>query len=387
MQDRILTFFFLTACLVDIATQGPCDVITPCTFSNPDLNDQYSIHFTRTDCTDGRKPTKTKHITTVGTDNTKIIYSPGFIRKRAYPNKIFVEYSINCSGNDLAFIDLSYFHLPGNVCSRCSDYRRDFITVDRGRFGTLEMCGNSIDSSVVLELQHQWSGNLRVTFHTSWRDRYPGFEMYIICFDRHSEDKRSYGRHSYDMFLPTPEEQIELNKMNDVLFNAIPESADISLEDIEDSESGSDNESIVEDDRVREEDSESGSDNESIVEDDRVREACSENVRLVAERNLGASNPILRQQALSLQALLNQRREAENAIFTFTCSFMDNSLRCTVDDGFAPVVINGSYCTPNGGSRQKCDPFYGEFSSDDQSVTIEAINCDGQSARVTATRG
>ena len=34
------------------------------------------------------------------------------------------------------------------------------------------------------------------------------------------------------MFLPTPEEQIELNKMNDVLFNAIPESADISLEDI-----------------------------------------------------------------------------------------------------------------------------------------------------------
>ncbi|CAI8006044.1 hypothetical protein GBAR_LOCUS4539, partial [Geodia barretti] len=39
MQDRILTFFFLTACLVDIATQGPCDVITPCTFSNPDLNE------------------------------------------------------------------------------------------------------------------------------------------------------------------------------------------------------------------------------------------------------------------------------------------------------------------------------------------------------------
>ena len=32
---------------------------------------------------------------------------------------------------------------------------------------------------------------------------------------------------------------------------------------------------------------------------------------------------------------------------------------------------------PNAG-----DPFYGEFSSDDQSVTIEAINCDGQSARV-----
>ena len=32
---------------------------------------------------------------------------------------------------------------------------------------------------------------------------------------------------------------------------------------------------------------------------------------------------------------------------------------------------------PNAG-----DPFHGEFSSDDQSVTIEAINCDGQSATV-----
>ncbi|CAI8006043.1 hypothetical protein GBAR_LOCUS4538 [Geodia barretti] len=115
--------------------------------------------------------------------------------------------------------------------------------------------------------------------------------------------------------------------------------------------------------------------------------ACSENVSLVAERNLRARNPILRQQARSLQALLNQRREAGNDIFTFICSFMNNSLRCRVDNGFAPAVINGSYCTPNGGCRRKCDPFHGEFSSDDQSVTIEAINCDGQSATVTATRG
>jgi hypothetical protein len=201
-----------------------------------------------------RKPNRIKPITNVGTNNTKIIYSPGFIRKRPYPNKIVVEYSIDCSGSDLAFINFSYFHLPGKVCNRCSDYRTDFITVDRGRFGTLEMCGNSIDSSLVLELQRRWSGNLRVKFHTNRRERYPGFEMYIICFDRHSEDKRSYGRHSYDIYLPTPEEQIELNKMNDVLFNAIPESDDISLEDIEDSAgSGFDNDTIVEDDRVREE--------------------------------------------------------------------------------------------------------------------------------------
>jgi hypothetical protein len=211
-----------------------------------------------------RKPNRIKPITNVGTNNTKIIYSPGFIRKRPYPNKIVVEYSIDCSGSDLAFINFSYFHLPGKVCNRCSDYRTDFITVDRGRFGTLEMCGNSIDSSLVLELQRRWSGNLRVKFHTNRRERYPGFEMYIICFNPlpPSRGKRHCHRHhptpievpDYDIYLPTPEEQIELNKMNDVLFNAIPESDDISLEDIEDSAgSGFDNDTIVEDDRVREE--------------------------------------------------------------------------------------------------------------------------------------
>ena len=99
--------------------------------------------------------------------------------------------------------------------------------------------------------------------------------------------------------------------------------------------------------------------------------ACSENVSLVAERNLRARNPILRQQARSLQALLklakhihiamynyflhlSQRRAAGNDTFSFICSFMNNSLRCRVDDGFAPAVINGSYCTPNGGRRRKC---------------------------------
>jgi hypothetical protein len=375
MQDRILTFFFLTACIVsDIATQGPCDVITPCTFSNPDLNNQYSIHFTRRNCKAWRSTTK--YITTIGTDNTKIIYSPGFIRKRPYPNRIFVEYSIDCSGSDLAFIGFSYFHLPGKVCNRCVDYRTDFITVDRGgNFGKLAMCENSINPSLVLDLQRQWSENLRVTFHTSATNRYPGFEMYIICFNPPPRGKRSCHRHKptpiqvpdYDRFLPTAAEQRELNKMNDVLFNAIPESDDISLEEIEDFGSGPDN--------------------DTVVVDNRVREACSEDITVVAERNLMASNPILRQQALSLQALLNQRRAAGNDTFSFICSFMNNSLRCRVDDGFAPAVINGSYCTPNGGRRRKCDPFHGEFSSDDQSIIIEAINCDGQSATVTATRG
>ena len=117
-----------------------------------------------------------------------------------YPNRIFVEYSIDCSGSDLAFINFSYFHLQGecnrynnisfkkvllvkSVC-RCEDYRTDFITVDRGgNFGKLAMCENSINPSLVLDLQRQWSENLRVTFHTSATNRYPGFEMYIICFN------------------------------------------------------------------------------------------------------------------------------------------------------------------------------------------------------------
>ena len=48
-------------------------------------------------------------------------------------------------------------------------------------YGTLEMCGNYTSSSLVLQLQE--SGNLRVKFRTSEYRRYPGFEMYIICFD------------------------------------------------------------------------------------------------------------------------------------------------------------------------------------------------------------
>jgi hypothetical protein len=382
MQDRILTFFFLTACIVSgIATQDSCDSSIPhCQPSNPILRpNDYSIHFTARDgagvCYDRRN--KTKRITTVGTENTKIIYSPGFIRKRPYPNRIFVEYSIDCSGSDLAFIGFSYFHLPGKVCNRCVDYRTDFITVDRGDggSGTHDMCDNSTNSTLVLDLQRQWSENLRVKFHTSRMKRYPGFEMYIICFNPPPRGKRSCHRHKptpiqvpdYDRFLPTAAEQRELNKMNDVLFNAIPESDDISLEEIEDFGSGPDN--------------------DTVVVDNRVREACSEDITVVAERNLMASNPILRQQALSLQALLNQRRVAGNDTFNFTCSFMNNMLNCTVDDGFAPAVINGSYCTPNGGNRMMCDPFYGEFISTAGSVTIEAINCDGQSATLTARRG
>jgi hypothetical protein len=188
MQDRILTLFFLTACTVSgIATQQErCPSNTCNNISNLTLNDQYSIHFIKKmGCIDERKPTKTKPVTTVGTNNTKIIYSPGFIRKRPYPNRIFVEYSINCSGSEVAFYNLSYFHLQGKDCERCSD----FITVDRGddsggsSFGTTSpMCGNSTNSNLVLQLQEP--GNFRVKFHTSQKNRYPGFEMYIICYNK-----------------------------------------------------------------------------------------------------------------------------------------------------------------------------------------------------------
>ena len=49
-----------------------------------------------------------------------------------------------------------------------------------GGFGTKEFCGNSSDPALVLQLQK--SGNFKVKFRTSEYNRYPGFEMYIICF-------------------------------------------------------------------------------------------------------------------------------------------------------------------------------------------------------------
>ena len=63
-----------------------------------------------------------------------------------------------------------------HVYYRCQDY----IRINRGTFGTTEICGNQTSMDSVLELQ---SGDFDVFFRTSEETTFPGFEMYVICFE------------------------------------------------------------------------------------------------------------------------------------------------------------------------------------------------------------
>ena len=63
-----------------------------------------------------------------------------------------------------------------NYVYRCQDY----ILIDRGAFGTTELCGNMGGKDSLLQLE---SGNFSVFFRTSEQKKDTGFEMYAICFE------------------------------------------------------------------------------------------------------------------------------------------------------------------------------------------------------------
>jgi hypothetical protein len=174
----------------------------PCKKLNPRIreaseNNQYSIHYTKMEgdgaggirCRVKRRNEQIRDITTSGTDNTKIIYSPGFILGKKYDNQILGQYNIKCDEGRLAFFSVTEIDLQGNEdClengkQRCQDY----ILIDRGISGTSEICGNSIPNATVSELQ---SGNFTVYFRTSEKKKLGGFEMYVICFREADRDRR-----------------------------------------------------------------------------------------------------------------------------------------------------------------------------------------------------
>ena len=68
-----------------------------------------------------------------------------------------------------------------HVIFRC----RDYILIDRGEFGTTEICGNQTSMDSVLELQ---SADFKVFFRTSEETKNTGFEMYAICFEPEERD-------------------------------------------------------------------------------------------------------------------------------------------------------------------------------------------------------
>ena len=67
------------------------------------------------------------------------------------------------------------------IIFRCSDY----LLIDRGAFGTTEICGNGtfeyspIASSSIWNLYPQ---SFRILFRTSEEARGKGFQMLFICF-------------------------------------------------------------------------------------------------------------------------------------------------------------------------------------------------------------
>jgi hypothetical protein len=72
--------------------------------------------------------------------------------------------------------------------------------------------------------------------------------------------------------------------------------------------------------------------------------------------------------------------------FTMGCTVEGNELECTVDDGYAPALDQGTFCTVNDKPPEECDPFHKGFVSQDdniKTVTVEAINCNGQRATMT----
>jgi hypothetical protein len=163
--------------------------------------------------------------------------------------------------------------------------------------------------------------------------------------------------------IPTPDEQEDLNKMNEVLFDAIPDSADAALIITEEVFSGDGNNSDIHNLQRRS-----------------TPGGCSDDIWFLALKYKEGPNPIMRQQALSLIEVLKEREQ--NDYFTFNCLFRESMLCCTVDDSSCPTENNAAYCTTNTSGCEICDPFHGTviFDASVTSVAVEAINCNGQKA-------
>jgi hypothetical protein len=212
-----------------------------------------------------------------------------------------------------------------------------------------------------------------------------------------------FGRFAYlQLFLidprglvPNPAEEQELSSLNRVLLDAVPESDD---EELEGPEPPIEDFAFLDFDskrkrRATKEDSVGAHRRRFQRQDEEPVFSESEVFR--ALRNLEACNPPLRNTALSNLEYFESKEELTEMLkelrrFNMTCSLRQKVVNCTVADGFAPALDISTYCRVNNiGERKECEPFYGppfELDSTDEirSVTVEAINCNGQTARVVA---
>ena len=73
------------------------------------------------------------------------------------------------------YLKLEKPKIPIVTLCRCQDY----ILIDRGQFGTTEICGNQ--SFITRELKLN-EGKFKVFFRSSEEVKGEGFQMYVICF-------------------------------------------------------------------------------------------------------------------------------------------------------------------------------------------------------------
>ena len=73
----------------------------------------------------------------------------------------------------------SVIHVAWHGACTCVNRCQDYVQIIRGEFGSTEVCGTTINSDAVLELEF---GDFMVIFRSSEDTRGEGFELYTICF-------------------------------------------------------------------------------------------------------------------------------------------------------------------------------------------------------------
>lgn len=153
-------------------------------------NNQYSIHYTRLrqstsgylECNVRAKEQLVTNITDLGTQEMRIMYSPGFIKGENYTNQLRIEYLVQCKSDEMALFNMTDLNIQGpENCqddmgnNRCQDY----VQIIRGSFGTTDVCGKTPTTNAVLSLEF---GDFTVVFRTSEEVTGVGFQLYSICY-------------------------------------------------------------------------------------------------------------------------------------------------------------------------------------------------------------
>lgn len=114
----------------------------------------------------------------------------------------------------LSFSHPSLLHLhPPSLSCHCTHLRcQDYTLIDRGSFGTTELCGNTTLESEFGSLEQ---GNFQVFFRSSEITRGRGFRMLVVCFKPEERDR--------------PGDLTDIQCMNATCLSTLPASLPVSV--------------------------------------------------------------------------------------------------------------------------------------------------------------